>query len=288
MKKLKSALILLLACLCIPLSACTEYYYGPPAPDISLDTIPAYSGAPYVAVNGNLPFFEEDDLTTTSYETYSELDILNRCGVTMACVGTDIMPTEEREGIGQVKPTGWQTVKYDCVNGRYLYNRCHLIGFQLTGENSNNQNLITGTRYMNVEGMLPFENMVADYVKETGNHVLYRATPIFEGSELVARGVLLEAMSVEDGGEAICFNVYCYNVQPGVIIDYTDGDSWLESDNPVPDEMKEYVLNTNSMKFHEPDCPGAQKLAEKNKELYTGDRGELLDRGYSACAICSP
>ena len=148
------------------------------------------------------------------------------------------MPTEEREGIGQVKPTGWQTVKYDCVNGRYLYNRCHLIGFQLTGENSNNQNLITGTRYMNVEGMLPFENMVADYVKETGNHVLYRATPIFEGSELVARGVLLEAMSVEDGGEAICFNVYCYNVQPGVIIDYTDGDSWLESENPFPDEMK--------------------------------------------------
>ena len=193
----------------------------------SLAQVPEFSDRAYVVLDENQPDFSESDYTTSSYEFFSELDSLNRCGYTMACIGYDLMPTEDRESIGQVKPTGWQTVKYDFVDGKYLYNRCHLIGFQLTGENANERNLITGTRYMNTQGMLPFENMVADYVKETGNHVLYRVTPIFEGEELVARGVLMEGYSVEDSGEDISFCVYAYNNQPGIAIDYATGESSL-------------------------------------------------------------
>lgn len=194
---------------------------------LSLADIPEYSGEPYVAVNDNVPQFLETDLSTDSYEYYSDLDSLGRCGVVYACIGTDLMPTEERGSIGSVKPTGWHTVKYDVVDGNYLYNRCHLIGYQLSGENVNTKNLITGTRYLNVDGMLPFENMVADYVLETENHVMYRVTPIFDGDNLLASGVQIEAESVEDNGEGILFNVYCYNVQPGVEIDYATGDSQL-------------------------------------------------------------
>lgn len=199
------------------------------AEEISYIDIPVYTGNAYTEINGNVPYFDEEDMTDVSYEYYSELDSLGRCGACMASVGQDIMPVEERGKIGSVKPTGWHTVKYEgIVDGNYLYNRCHLLGFQLTGENANVKNLITGTRYMNVEGMLPFENMVADYVKETGNHVMYRVTPLFEGDNLVADGVLMEAKSVEDDGEDILFNVFCYNVQPGVSIDYTTGTSSLE------------------------------------------------------------
>ena len=194
---------------------------------LSASDIPAYSGSPYVAVNHNVPEFLETDLATTSYEFYSDLDRLGRCGVAYACIGTDLMPTTERGSIGSVKPTGWHTVKYDVVDGKYLYNRCHLIGYQLSGENANTKNLITGTRYLNVDGMLPFENMVADYVKETKNHVMYRVTPVFEGDNLIANGVQIEAESVEDAGEGILFNVYCYNVQPDVEINYATGDSSL-------------------------------------------------------------
>lgn len=194
----------------------------------SLEDIPDFSGEAYIAINGNVPFFVEEEYTTESYEYYSELDELGRCGVTMACIGVDIMPTEDRGSIGSVKPSGWQSVKYDIVDGKYLYNRCHLIGFQLAGENANKQNLITGTRYLNIEGMLPFENMVADYVQETENHVLYRVTPIFEGDNLVAHGVVMEGWSVEDEGEGICFCVYAYNAQPGIVIDYATGDSYQE------------------------------------------------------------
>lgn len=194
----------------------------------TLAEIPEYSGNPYVVLNANQPEFSESDMTTTSYEYYSELDSLGRCGVTTACIGQDLMPTGERESISSVKPSGWVNNPYDFVDGEYVYNRCHLIGFQLTGENANRNNLITGTRYMNVQGMLPFENMVADYIDETGNHVLYRVTPIFDGEDLVARGVQMEAWSVEDEGDGICFNVYCYNVQPGVVIDYATGENWAE------------------------------------------------------------
>lgn len=191
----------------------------------SVMNVPKFSGQPYVVVNDNKPEFTENDLTVDPYEFYSEMDALDRCGYAMACVGVEIMPTEDRGAIGQVKPSGWHTVKYDFVDGKYLYNRCHLIGFQLTGENANERNLITGTRYLNVEGMLPFENMIADYVKETDNHVIYRVTPIYDGDNLVARGVQMEAFSVEDNGEGICFNVYAYNNQPGVTIDYATGKS---------------------------------------------------------------
>lgn len=195
--------------------------------EISLEDIPEYSDEPYVVINGNEPNFSEDDFTTTSFEKYSDLDELGRCQVAYANIGKDLMPTQERGSISEVKPSGWENKKYDIVDGKYLYNRCHLIGFQLTGENANKKNLITGTRYLNVTGMLPFENQVADYVKETGNHVLYRVTPIFDGDNLVASGVLMEAESVEDKGEEICFCVYVYNVQPGVTIDYATGESKL-------------------------------------------------------------
>ena len=202
---------------------------------VSLDAIPAYDGKAYVAVNNNEPFFMDSDMTTTAFENYSDLDSLGRCGVAYANICKEIMPTEKRGKIGMIKPSGWHTVKYDVIKDRYLYNRCHLIGYQLAGENANPKNLITGTRYLNVEGMLPFENLVADYVNNTGNHVLYRVTPMFSGSNLVANGVLIEAKSVEDNGGGILFNVYCYNVQPGVGINYENGDSWL--DGTVPQEQ---------------------------------------------------
>ncbi len=190
--------------------------------------LPKYDGKPYVAVNGNEPEFTADEITDKYFEIYEPLDRYGRCTVAFACLGKETMPTEERGAIGSVKPSGWHTVKYDCVDGKYLYNRCHLIGFQLSGENANKRNLITGTRYMNVDGMLPFENMVDDYIDETGNHVMYRATPIFEGDDLVAKGVQIEAYSVEDEGDGICFNVFCFNVQPGVVIDYATGESVAE------------------------------------------------------------
>lgn len=199
---------------------------------VSLDAIPAYDGKAYVAVNNNGPFFTDSDMTTTAFENYSDLDSLGRCGVAYANICKEIMPTEKRGKIGMIKPSGWHTVKYDVIKDRYLYNRCHLIGYQLAGENANPKNLITGTRYLNVEGMLPFENLVADYVNNTGNHVLYRVTPMFSGSNLVANGVLIEAKSVEDNGGGILFNVYCFNVQPGVGINYENGDSWLDGITP--------------------------------------------------------
>ena len=191
----------------------------------SIEEIPPFSDVAYVAVNDNVPFFMPEEITDESFEEYAELDELGRCGVTMACIGIDIMPTADRGEIGSVKPSGWQSVKYDCVEGKYLYNRCHLIGFQLAGENANKRNLITGTRYLNIEGMLPFENLVADYVKETKNHVMYRVTPLFDGDDLVAHGELMEGYSVEDAGEGVQFCVYAYNAQPGIIIDYQTGNS---------------------------------------------------------------
>lgn len=211
-----------------------ERLTGPEAREtVTLDTLPDYDGSPYVELHDGQPAFtEEEKAGVSSYETYAPLDLLGRCGTAEACIGQDLMPTEERGAIGMVKPSGWHTVRYDdVVDGKYLYNRCHLIGYQLAGENANEKNLITGTRYLNVEGMLPFEDRVADYVQETGNHVLYRVTPVFRGAELVARGVQMEAWSVEDGGTGVCFNVYCYNVQPGVEIGYATGESRLTEEN---------------------------------------------------------
>lgn len=287
--------------------------------------VPAYSGKPYTAVNNNEPYFTSDDLTTEAFENYSELDSLGRCGVAYANVCLETMPTEKRGSISEVKPTGWHSVKYDNVDGKSLYNRCHLIGYQLTAENANQQNLITGTRYLNVDGMLPFENMVADYVKETDNHVLYRVTPIFTGDNLVADGVLMEGYSVEDEGDGICFCVYAHNVQPGITIDYATGDSWLSSENGNSDSSSggnsavsqsaadksgtqqaavqtesvketsapvstgtEYILNTNTKKFHYPSCSSVKQMKASNKKEYTGSRDDLIAQGYDPCKKCNP
>ena len=287
--------------------------------------VPAYSGEPYTAVNNNEPYFTSDNLTTEAFENYSELDALGRCGVAYANVCLETMPTEKRGSISEVKPTGWHSVKYDNVDGKSLYNRCHLIGYQLTAENANQQNLITGTRYLNVDGMLPFENMVADYVKETDNHVLYRVTPIFSGDNLVADGVLMEGYSVEDEGEGICFCVYAYNVQPGITIDYATGDSWLSSEKGNSDSSSggnsavsqsaadksgtqqaavqtesvketsapvstgtEYILNTNTKKFHYPSCSSVKQMKASNKKEYTGSRDDLIAQGYDPCKKCNP
>lgn len=258
--------------------------------------VPDYEGEPYVVLNDNEPDFTEAEITTEAYEDYSDLDALGRCGEAEACIGEELMPTGERESISSVKPTGWVNEKYDSVDGGYLYNRCHLIGYQLSGENANEENLITGTRYMNVEGMLPFEDMVADYVHETDNHVMYRVTPVFEGDDLVASGVQMEAESVEDDGEGVSFNVYVYNVQPDITIDYATGENWETPENGTAGNpssgdtsgQQTYILNTNTRKFHLPDCSGAADIKGKNREEYTGTREELTSQGYEPCGRCHP
>ena len=255
----------------------------------SVNDVPPFSDVPFVKIKDNEPDFTQGQLKPNAFETYSPLDILGRCGVAFACVGKDLMPTEEREGIGQIKPSGWQTVKYDIVDGKYLYNRCHLIGFQLTGENANEKNLITGTRYMNVEGMLPFEDEIADYVKKTNNHVLYRVTPVYDGANLVARGVQLEAMSVEDNGKGVCFNVYVYNNQPGITIDYTTGKSTpLDGTQSIADDEKtQYIVNINTKKFHLPSCANAKDISKENRKEYIGTKQQLENNGYSPCKLCN-
>lgn len=343
---------------------------------ITLNNLPAYSGEAYVELNDNVPSFSKKDMTSKAFEKYSELDDLGRCGVAYANVCRETMPTEERGNIGMIKPSGWQTVKYDNVDGKYLYNRCHLIGYQLTAENANEKNLITGTRYLNIEGMLPFENMVADYIDETENHVLYRVTPIFKDDNLLASGVQMEAYSVEDKGKGVSFNVYCYNVQPGIEINYSDGTSrladgtiasitlnyskyaltvgqsktlvastspesaaknvtWYSSDSKVATVNKNgkvtavkagtvtitaktsnglkatckvtvkakldttvtnstsagnvtYVLNTNTKKFHLPNCSSVRDMKDKNKKEVSCSRDEVIDMGYVPCKRCEP
>lgn len=265
-----------------------------------------YSGKPYAVVNGGIPSFSQTG--TASWERYGELDRLGRCTAAEACIGRDIMPTLTRGPIGQIKPTGWHTAKYDFVDGKYLYNRCHLIGFQLTGENANERNLITGTRYLNTKGMLPFENMVADYIKDTGNHVMYRCTPVFAGNELVARGVHLEAYSVEDNGDGICFNVFIFNVQPGVKIDYLTGESSLEGEStttptpkpsvtpkPTPKpspsstaQAQSYVLNTKTHVFHYASCRHVSSIKDANRKNFTGSRDALISDGFKPCGSCHP
>jgi DNA-entry nuclease len=293
----------------------TESESGPSA----TDGYGTYAGHAWVEINGNIPYFTEDEKNSTeAFEIYSDLDSLGRCGVAYVNICKELMPTEERGEIGSVKPSGWHTVKYpEIISGNYLYNRCHLIGYQLAGENANEKNLITGTRYLNVTGMLPFENEVDDYVDSTGNHVLYRVTPVFTGDNLVADGVLMEAWSVEDHGTGVCFNVFCYNVQPGIAIDYATGDSWEDdsvvdlddavdpfyadkgTDTGQPAESTgtestengtatSYVLNTNTMKFHYPSCSSVSKMSEKNRKDVDSAREDLISQGYDPCGICNP
>lgn len=278
-----------------------EQFEEPTAFD--LNSIPEYNGSSYVVVNNNTPYFTERVYTAKSFENYAPLDSLGRCGVAFANIGIDIMPTEPRGNIGSVKPSGWHSIRYENVEGRYLYNRCHLIGYQLSAENANTSNLITGTRYLNIQGMLPFENMVADYIKETNNHVLYRVTPIFDGDNLLASGVLMEGYSVEDNGDGICYNVYCYNVQPGIKIDYASGESEAE-DGSAPygssaavtkpaqqnnnSMTTTFIANKNTKKFHYPYCSSVKQMKNKNKKELNCSREEAIQQGYSPCGNCNP
>ena len=283
----------------------------------TISIIPKYSGKAYIELNNNSPAFTDDEKKSTeSFELYSDLDELGRCGVAFANVNKDIMPTKERGEIGEIKPSGWHTVKYpDLIEDKYLYNRSHLIAYSLAGENANEKNLISGTRYLNQETMQIFELMVLEYVRRTDNHVLYRVTPYFEGDNLLATGVQMEAWSVEDEGQGICFNVFCYNVQPGIEIDYATGESWraentannqtednkteqktdksidesTESGDNVSDFEKTkmtFILNTNSKKIHLPDCKSVKDMAEKNKLEYEGTLAELKQQGYKPCGWC--
>ena len=258
------------------------------ASTVSTSKIPKYSGSPYIKVHNNVPFFKKSDLTKKVFEKYSKLDALGRCRTAYANICKATMPTEKRGRIGMVKPSGWHTVKYNNVDGKYLYNRCHLIGYQLTAENANERNLMTGTRYLNVDGMLPFENMVADYVKETNNHVLYRVTPMYTDDNLLADGVLMEAESVEDKGISYC--VYVYNVQPGIKIDYETGDSSAKNSRRSGQSSAKgtYIINENTNKFHKPDCRSVKMMKDKNKKKYTGKRSELIRSGYEPCKNCNP
>ncbi|MCR4955221.1 MAG: DNA/RNA non-specific endonuclease [Lachnospiraceae bacterium] len=291
MKKFRYSLLLLIA-LAIGMAGCA-------APETKEDTgavqqqVQAYDGEEaYITLNDNKPqFTDEEKKDVTPFETYGDLDELGRCTTAFANICTDIMPTEKRGEIGMIKPSGWHTVKYNgLVDGNYLYNRCHLIGYQLSGENANEKNLITGTRYLNVIGMLPFEDMVADYVKETGNHVLYRVTPEFEEDNLLATGVKMEGWSVEDQGKGICFNVFCYNVQPGIHIDYATGDSALEEKSAkgssAGEEKQSYVVNDNTKKIHLPSCNSVKEMKAKNRTYVESTLTDLEKMGYSPCQNC--
>ena len=263
-----------------------------------LNKIPEYSGKDYIVINGGIPYFTAAQLTTAGYEKYGELDSLGRCTAAIASLGEETMPTDKRGSISSVKPTGWVQAQYSCIKTKDLYNRSHLIAWSLAGENANKQNLVTGTAHLNQEVMTQFEDMVLDYLKETGNHVAYRITPLFKGNELVCRGIQMEAYSVEDNGEGICFNVYCYNVQEGVVIDYATGNSYSESGEESSEESSEsskddtttveadYVLNKSSKKIHLPECDSVNQMSEKNKVFYTGTIEDLLAQGYKGCGNC--
>ncbi len=246
-------------------------------------------------IANNVPGFSSAELIPRSFELYSDLDALGRCGACYASIGVDLMPTGERGSIGMIKPSGWQIDKYEFVDGKYLFNRCHLIAFSLTGETDNEKNLITGTRYMNAQGMIPYETRVHDYVIATGNHVLYRATPMYSGNDLVARGVHIEAESVEDKGKGLSFNVFVYNVQPGVVIDYATGasreDGTIKSPETtavVPPASYSYVLNKNSKKIHLPTCASVKDIAQKNIVYSDKTLSVLHADGYADCQQCHP
>lgn len=266
-----------------------------PVPELTFryEDVPAYDGSPWIEINGSTPYFTGTDLCYESFESYAELDGLGRCGTAYACLGQDLMPTEARGDISGVKPSGWHTVRYDdLIADKYLYNRCHLIGHQLAGEDANERNLVTGTRAMNIDGMLPFENQVADYVETSGNHVLYRVTPVFLDDELVCRGVLMEGYSVEDMGYGICFCVFAYNNQPGVVIDYATGESEADPDYGKPREIDPkyaaYVLNEKTRKFHLPGCEAVTSMSAQNRRYVDDDRAALVAQGYLPCGACNP
>ncbi len=281
-------------------TACVHAQQG----DIDVSVIPAYSGTPYVEINNNVPSFTDDEKSTTVYQSYSKWDDLGRCHQAQAILGKETMPTKKRGSIGMIKPSGWHTVRYDdLIEDHYLYNRCHLIAYMLSGQNANKYNLITGTRYMNVDGMLPFENQVADYIRSTHHHVLYRVTPIYDGNDLVAHGVHMEALSMED--QNLSFNVFVYNVQPGITIDYATGDSHrtentstetntqTETETTSTETQTEttsttYILNPNTHVFHRPECFSVKRMSENNKITSTDSRETIISEGYRPCKNCNP
>ena len=260
--------------------------------EIDFSTVPDYTEEPIYVYNNNQPLFTKQEITDDAYESYSDLDELGRVGTATACLGPETLPTEYREDISSVTPSGWINHSYDIVDGGYLYNRCHMIGFQLSGENDNEENLFTGTRYMNVDGMLPYENQTKEYIDETDNHVMYRVTPDFEDDNLVCDGVLMEAYSVEDNGSGLSFCIYVYNVQPGITIDYTTGKNYASNTTQTSDttDTKDttYILNTNSKIIHIPSCNSVAKMAQHNKKEYTGSYEALIKEGYHPCQNCNP
>ena len=283
---------------------CATTIFNYPEISNAKEKIPKYEGAASIQLNKNVPSFSKKEITTDSYEKYGTLDKLGRCTTAEACIGLDLMPTEKRGPIGMIKPTGWKQNKYPGLvdsEPPYLYNRCHMIGYQLSGENANEKNLITGTRYFNIEGMLSYEDLVADYVKNTGNHVMYRVTPYFENNNLLCNGVQIEALSVEDNGKGISFNVFCFNVQPGVLIDYSDGSNtidknYVKADNSINAPSAPsvavtsytYIGNKKSKKFHYPTCSSVGSMNESNKLYFEGSRNELIEMGYVPCQRCHP
>lgn len=267
--------------------------------DVNSFDFPVYNGEEVICLNNNLPSIQESDLVTEDYISLCDLDALGRCGPATACIGLQLLATEPRGSIGMIKPSGWHTIRYEFVDGKYLYNRCHLVAYQLCGVNSDERNLITGTRYLNLEGMLTLENQVYSYVVSTGNHVFYRVTPRFLGENLLATGVEIEAYSIEDQGKGICFHVFCFNVQPGVVIDYATGGSYVEttitrnnsdveSSAFVPSEGVTYILNTNTKRFHNPTCKSVQEMKAKNRKEFFGTRDELIEQGFIPCGRCNP
>ncbi|MBQ1538800.1 MAG: DNA/RNA non-specific endonuclease, partial [Ruminococcus sp.] len=268
--------------------------------------LPQYNFVEIQELNDNIPCFTREDVERTEYIQFSELDALGRCGAASGCLGPSLLPIQERGYIGMVKPSGWHTVKYDFIDGKYLYNRCHLIAYELCGVNADERNLITGTRYMNIDGMLGIENSICDYIHNTGNHVCYRVTPRYNANDLVAKGVQIEAYSIEDEGYGICLNEFCFNIQPGVTIDYSSGNSSVndsevsameddyDSENDsskyyyVPDKDVTYVINNNTRRFHLPDCSSVREMKPKNRREFFGTREELIDAGYIPCKACDP
>lgn len=288
MKRLLSLLLILLLLSGCAVPGSMEAPVASAQAEVTLDQwgIPEYTGQPYVELNGNIPEFSQELKDAGSYEYYSPLDQLGRCGAAVANLGQDLMPTEERTSISHIYPSGWNQAEYDFVDGKMLYNRCHLIGFQLAGENANKENLITGTRYFNVEGMLPFENMVAEYIHQTGDRVLFRVTPKYAGEELVARGVEMEAQSVSDDGASLSFHVFVFNVQPGVTINYLTGES-VEEGQSLPSQTENtYIVNRSSSKYHLPTCGGVANMKQENRWEFTGTLTELEEAGYTPCGTC--
>ena len=295
-----TAFILIISLLCVGATTYAEASTSDAVPVSTLSAIPLYDGTDYVVLQNNQPDFYVWQISATPYVLFSRLDALGRTGAAMACLGPETLPTQARGSMGNTYPSGWQTTQYDDLGeDRYLYNRSHVIAFMLCGDNATPENLFTGTRYLNTGSMVIFESQVADYISRTKNHVIYRCTPIYAGEDLVATGVQMEAYSVEDRG-ALCFNVFAFNIQPGIVIDYATGESVKEGtetsatgvdrSGPQATEAPKvtYVLNTNTKKFHYPSCSSVKDIKDNHRKNFYGTREEAVAAGYAPCGRCHP